>query len=147
MFRHKPADSPGDEIPKRDEEPKEKKESQQTEPSAPVKSEGGSLKELMEKNLKWSQIIYEQNRKINSKLLWAAIANWIKILLILIPLALAAWFLPPLLKGILKQYGSLFNMGEKAGGGIGSFPNSMENLIKMLNIDPAKQEQLKGLLK
>ena len=53
MFRHKPADSPGDEIPKRDEEPKEKKESQQTEPSAPVKSEGDSLKELMEKNLKF----------------------------------------------------------------------------------------------
>ena len=52
-----------------------------------------SLKELIEKNLKWSQIIYEQNRKLNGKLLWMAVSSWLKIFIILIPLVAAGIFL------------------------------------------------------
>jgi len=103
-----------------------------------------SLKELIEKNLKWSQIIYEQNRKINNKLLWSAIANWLRVLLILVPLVLAVLFLGPLFKNTFAQYSDL----------LGNTPakddtqqNSLDNILKLFNLDPAKQEQLKALLK
>lgn len=110
--------------------------------SEAVKSEP-SLKELIEKNLKWSQIIYEQNRKINNKLLWSAIFSWIKIVLIVTPLILAYIYLQPMINGVLKQYGSLLGLEQKTG----SKPASVESLLNMFNLDPAKQEQLKALLK
>lgn len=59
---------------------------------------------LLEKNLKWSQIIYEQNRRINNKLLWAAIASWLRFLLIAVPLILAFLYLPPILRQVWSQY-------------------------------------------
>ena len=104
-----------------------------------------SLKELMEKNLKWSQIIYEQNRKINNKLLWTAIAGWLKVLLILVPLVLAVLFLGPLLKNVIAQYNDL--LGKDSTSSSGTNQNSMDNFLKLFNLDPAKQEQLKTLLK
>jgi hypothetical protein len=105
-----------------------------------------SLKELIEKNLKWSQIIYEQNRKLNSKLFWMAASSWVKILILIIPLIAAGIFLPPLLKGVWSQYGSL--LGVSSNNEQQTKPsNSWDSLIKMLNLDPAKQEQLKALLK
>lgn len=104
-----------------------------------------NLKELIEKNLKWSQIIYEQNRKINNKLLWTAIASWIRVGLILVPLVLGILFLPPLLKGVWSQYGEL--LGVSGGSSQTSTPPSFDALIKFFNLDPAKQEQIKALLK
>jgi hypothetical protein len=104
------------------------------------------LKELLEKNLKWSQIIYEQNRKIHSKLLWTAVASWIRIAVIAVPIILAFIFLPPLLKDIWGQYGELLGI-TTAKSGATSTPQSMEGLLKFFNLDPAKQEQIKALLK
>ncbi|TSC84636.1 MAG: hypothetical protein G01um101413_20 [Parcubacteria group bacterium Gr01-1014_13] len=115
--------------------------------SAPeaAKAEPG-LKELIEKNLKWSQIIYEQNRKINNKLLWTAIASWLKVLLILVPLVLAIWYLGPLLKDVISQYSEL--LGNSGQATSESQENSMSNLLlKWSNLDPAQQEQLKALFK
>jgi hypothetical protein len=66
-----------------------------------------ALRELLEKNLKWSQIIYEQNRKINSKLFWTAFANWVRLLLLIGSFAVAAWFLPPIIGNMIKQYQEL----------------------------------------
>ncbi len=108
------------------------------------KTDNAIIKELLEKNLKWSQIIYEQNRKINNKLMWSAIASWFRILLIVVPLILAIWFLPPLIQGLQNTYGSLF--GGKSSS---TTPNSssIDQLLKILPLDPAKQEQLKMLLK
>jgi hypothetical protein len=104
-----------------------------------------SLKELIEKNLKWSQIIYEQNRKINNKLLWTAIAEWLKVFLIVAPIVLAILFLGPMFKNLMSQYSDLLG---------GNTPNtssqqdSVSNLLlKWSNLDPAKQEQLKALFK
>ncbi len=108
------------------------------------KTDTEMIKELLEKNLKWSQIIYEQNRKINNKLMWSAIFSWFRVLLILVPLILAAWFLPPLLKNLQNTYGGL--LGGKT---VSVEPNtkSIDQLMKLLPLDPAKQEQLKALLK
>ncbi len=102
------------------------------------------LRELIEKNLKWSQIIYEQNRKINNKLLWSAIANWLRMLLIVVPLILAILFLGPLFKDVISQYNDLLGGGQTSG----AQQNSMDNLLKFFNnLDPAKQEQLKAWFK
>ena len=103
------------------------------------------LKGLVEKNLKWSQIIYEQNRKINNKLLWTAIAGWVRVALILVPIVLGIFFLSPLLKGVVSQYSELLGVSSE---NASSTPqSSLDNLFKLFNVDPAKQEQIKALLK
>ncbi len=114
--------------------------------TAPVvpKTEHEALKDLMEKNLKWSQIIYEQNRKIHSKMMWTAIAGWIRVVLILAPLIWAIFYLPGLIKNLQNNYGFL---GGKSTTSTSSSLNSMEQLFKVLPLDSAKQEQLKALLK
>jgi len=104
----------------------------------------GSIKELMEKNLKWSQIIYEQNRKINHKLMWAAIFSWFRLLVILVPLALAIWFLPSLMKDVWKQYGDLLGISSSS---TTTQKSSLESLLKMFNLSPAQQGQIKGIVK
>lgn len=117
------------------------------EKSVPVatKTEHDVIKDLLEKNLKWSQIIYEQNRKIHSKMMWTAVAGWIRVFLILVPLILAAWYLPGIINDFQNNYGGLF--GGKSASSTVSSANSMEQLFKILPLDAAKQEQLKALLK
>ena len=105
-----------------------------------------NLKELIEKNLKWSQIIYEQNRKLNNKLLWLAASSWLKILILIIPLIVAGIFLPPLFKSVWPQYSELLGISNNSGQQTKP-SNSLDGIIKILNLDPAKQEQLKTLLK
>jgi len=106
----------------------------------------GDLRELVEKNLKWSQIIYEQNRKINNKLLWAAIFSWFKLIIIVGPIIWAIIYLQPMLKGVWSQYNELLGGVTAVNkGALGQ--GSLESLFKLFNLDPAKQEQLKALLK
>src|SRR3989344_1972442 len=138
MFRHK--EIKNDEINKSSSSQEEvggvagvEKKSPSTDKPEP------SLKELIEKNLKWSQIIYEQNRKINNKLLWSAVANWLRLLVIVVPIILAFIFLPPLLKKAWSQYGDLLGNAPATG----AKQNSFENVLKLFNLDPAQQEQLK----
>jgi len=119
-------------------------ENKMTLKSETSKTESATIKELLEKNLKWSQIIYEQNRKINNKLMWSAVASWLRTFLILIPLILAILFLPAFIRGLQDTYGSL--LGNKTTSVTPNI-NSIEQLLKILPLDPAKQEQLKMLLK
>jgi len=100
------------------------------------------LKDLLEKNLKWSQIIYEQNRKINNKLMWSSLGGWLRLFLILAPLIWAAWFLPPLINQFMKNYGDL--LGGKSNA---VQSGSLEQIMKFLPLGPAEQEQIKALLK
>lgn len=70
------------------------------------------LKSLIEKNIKWTQVVYEQNKKIKRRLnlmVWGGAVKW---LIILAPVILGIIFLPPLFKQYWSQYGSLL-------GGIG----------------------------
>ncbi len=92
MFRHKQTpDAEESANPKEDQAADSAVVLDKNKITSPVQPEA-SLKELVEKNLKWSQIIYEQNRKINNKLLWIALGGWVKILLILLPLIAAILF-------------------------------------------------------
>jgi len=103
------------------------------------------IKKLLEKNLKWSQIIYEQNRKINRKLMWQAVSGWVRVFVILIPLILAVWFLPSYINQFLDKYGSWF--GIKKTPVTTTSDASIEQILKMVPLDAAKQEQLKAILK
>jgi len=102
------------------------------------------IKELLEKNLKWSQIIYEQNRRINRKLLWTAIAGWLRLLLILIPLVLALLFLPTILNNVWSQYGELLGVGKNTSS---TSVGSLNELMKLLNFSSEQKEQLKTIVK
>lgn len=62
-----------------------------------------ALRELLEKNLKWSHIIYEQNRRLHSKLLWGLIANWLRLVLVAVPIILGIWFFPSFLRKIKAE--------------------------------------------
>ncbi len=103
------------------------------------------IKLLLEKNLKWSQIIYEQNRKINRKLMWQTLSGWFRVLIIIVPLIVAIWFLPSVIQQFMNKYGDIFGLSRPAA----SAPSTLtvEQLLKMVPLDPAKQEQLKTLLK
>ncbi len=102
------------------------------------------LHELMEKNLKWSQIIYEQNRKINAKLLWMVIGSWFRVLLILAPLVLAVVYAPTIYRKFQEKYGALLQ-GVSAGGQANTA--SFQELFKVLPLSDLQREQLKGLIK
>lgn len=81
-----------------------------------IKKEEKSLstEEMLKKSLQWSQIIYEQNKKIKRRLnlmVWGGAVKW---LIILAPIILGIIFLPPLFKQYWSQYGSL--LGSMGGG-------------------------------
>lgn len=137
MFRHKTTAPPATEKVSVVEEKEEKKIDKVEE------LKESTIKELLEKNLKWSQIIYEQNRKINSKLMWAAIAGWIKIVVIVVPIVLAVIFLAPMAKNLSSFYTELLtntNSTVKP-------TDSLEQIMKLLPLNSAQQEQLKTILK
>lgn len=149
MFRHKNTNEEKNTEPKIEEIKKETSSVEKPpvlEKTSNLKTDSEMIKELLEKNLKWSQIIYEQNRKINNKLLWASIASWIRVLIIAVPLILAVWFLPPIVQNLMDTYKNLLG-GKVPVGTITPNVNTIDQLLKTLPIDPAKQEQLKALLK
>jgi hypothetical protein len=113
----------------------------------PVKDTSPSaLRELLEKNLKWSQIIYEQNRRLNGRLVWSLIANWLRLSIILVPLILGVLFLPNIFKNLRNTYGFLFNPVGTSG--VASSTPSAEEIIKLINnLDTKQKAELNKLLK
>jgi len=157
MFRHKTKSDKKADLPTRQadvkNEEKEKKKDKTKE--KPIKEEHevekvkgkeeiqpkkvDSIQELLEKNLKWSQIIYEQNRKINRKLTWAAIAGWLRLILILAPLVLALLYLPPILKDVWNNYSDVLGLVESSG--VDKADSSKLNeLIKLFNLSSSGSE-------
>ncbi len=65
------------------------------------------LRTLIEKNIKWAQVIYNQNRKIQRRLSWMVFASYFKLFLILVPVILAIIYLPPLISDFWSTYGSV----------------------------------------
>lgn len=107
-----------------------------------------SLGLLLEKNLKWSQIIYEQNRRLNRKLAWSAAAGWLRLVIIAIPIILAIWLAPAFWRSITQTYGNLFTIG---GVSLNQISNSeqlpVDKILNILPVGGASAEQLKALLK
>ncbi|MFA7653970.1 MAG: hypothetical protein WCX97_02915 [Candidatus Magasanikbacteria bacterium] len=102
--------------------------------------------ELLEKNLKWSQIIYEQNRKINRKMLWSSMVSWLYFIIIVAPIVLAVIFLPPIVKDTYDQYRSI--LGKSGSVTDKEYTSATLNqIINLLPLDAAKEAQVKALLK
>ncbi len=149
MFRHKTAPASTTEEGK-----EEKKETAEDKPvvlDTPTKDASPSaLRDLLEKNLKWSQIIYEQNRKINHKLFWIVLSGWTRVLIILAPIILAIIFLPPYVQSFWQKYGETINgvlSATQKMNTVGSGNASLEQILQMLPLDSAKQQQIKQILK
>jgi len=89
------------------------------------------VEEMMVKNLQWSQLIYEQNKKIQHRLTLIVITKYIWIALVVIPTILGFIYLPTLLEQFTKQYSGLLNginVGSSMSGGI-----NLEDITKNLN--------------
>lgn len=94
-------------------------------PPAPVTS-NDNLKDLIEKNIRWSQANYEISKKINRKLFMLLLGGYLKLILILIPVILGIIFLPPLLKDVFNQYKGLL-------GNTGSTSSNLNSIVSQLN--------------
>ncbi|MSU75804.1 MAG: hypothetical protein EXS55_04815 [Candidatus Magasanikbacteria bacterium] len=104
----------------------------------------GAIKELLEKNLKWSQIIYEQNRKINTKLLWMNIGSWFRVFIIIAPVILGVIFFPSLYRKFQDRYGALFSIPTNA---TKPSSSSVDEMLKVLSLTAEQKEQLRSILK
>ena len=104
------------------------------------------INELLTNNLKWSQIIYEQNRKINNKLFWSSVFSYLKVAFIVIPLIIGFIYLMPNINNffnVLDSFSSINTTKEDVAG-----QNALiDALLKQLPFDQSKQEQIKALLR
>jgi len=94
-----------------------------------------NLKELVEKNIKWSQVIYEQNKKIKHRLTLMVVGSYLRLAVIIIPIILAIFYLPPLLKELVGQYQNIL-------GGVGGSSAQINDLL-----GKASSGQLEQILK
>lgn len=105
------------------------------------------VKELLEKNLKWSQIIYEQNRKIRRHLLWSAIGGWVRIFIFLVPFIIAGVYLWPIYKNTQGQLLDLLSGNATAiSGGSATSNAALKSLMKVLPLSDEQQAQVNALL-
>ena len=94
-----------------------------------------SLKELVEKNIKWTQIVYNQNKEIKARLTLMAVSSYIKILVIVVPIVLAFIYLPSILEQAFSQYSTLLGgkniSADKILNNVSS--SQMQELLKLIN--------------
>lgn len=85
----------------------------------PRTSEPGSeeLRDLVIKSIKWSEVVYKQNKSIKKHLKWMSIMSTVRLLLVLVPIVLGIIYLPPLLSDVWDEYQSLLGIQ-------GTVPNS-----------------------
>jgi len=88
-----------------------------------------NLKDLIEKNIKWTQVVYEQNRQIKHRLTMIALGSWLRLLIILVPIVLAFIYLPPILRPIIEHYSGLL---DSINGVKGGSPNQLQEIINTL---------------
>jgi hypothetical protein len=84
---------------------------------APNKESEGAL---VEKNIQWTQIIYEQNKKIQRRLTFLVIGNYIRLLLVFIPIIIGILYLLPFfgqemesstsIRFLREGFGNMFGM-------------------------------------
>lgn len=83
------------------------------------------IKELIQKNIKWSQVIYNQNKQIKHRLTLMTVASWVKLALIIIPIILGIIFLPALIQDVWGQYGELLKTSGSGGFDLNSILNAL----------------------
>lgn len=86
-----------------------------------------SLRELVEKNIKWSERIFEQNKKIKRRLTFIAIGDYIKLCLFLAPIILGIIYLPPLIREFMKGYNQV--LGSSSGLSLDNIGSIIEQFL------------------
>ncbi|MDD2656553.1 MAG: hypothetical protein PHQ18_03230 [Patescibacteria group bacterium] len=98
-----------------------------------------SLHDLIEKNIKWSQVIYNQNKKIKRRLTMLVIGNYLRLFLILAPILLTILYLPEILAKFNEYFGQYLNMN------VGGTNLNLLDVLKnggTSNIDPAQLQKI-----
>ena len=104
------------------------------------------IKELIEKNIKWSQVIYNQNKKIKHRMTMLVVGNYLRLLLIIVPIILGIIYLPALFGDMWQQYGSTLGLDGTRAIDVGSLIKAVEQ--SGINVDPAQvQDVLQHLQK
>lgn len=84
------------------------------------------IKKLIEKNLEVSEEILRISKKVKSYMMWNQIMNFLKLLVIVVPIVLGIIYLPPILKNLFSQYEEIMGI---SGTGI-----TTPNLNELLNL-------------
>ncbi|MFH1286950.1 MAG: hypothetical protein ABII02_04345 [Candidatus Magasanikbacteria bacterium] len=66
------------------------------------------LRDLIEKDIKWSQVIYKQNKKIKTRMTMLVVGNYLRLLLIFVPIILGLIFLIPVFNSAFQKYEPYF---------------------------------------
>lgn len=64
-----------------------------------------SLHDLVEKNIKWSQVIYNQNKKIKRRLTMMVIANYLRLFLLFAPILFGILYWPEISTKFTEYFG------------------------------------------
>ena len=103
---------------------------------------GDTLKELIEKNIRWSQVIFTEQQRIRRRLAWMAIASWLRLFVILAPIILALVFYNEIIAYLLSRFSEFFPFAVSSGDSSNIF--SFSDLLSQSGIT---QEQVAEALK
>lgn len=72
------------------------------------------MRRELRKSLAWSQIIHQQNKRIQHRLTMMTLGNYIRLLILLSPLIIAAIYLPPILRRAVEFYDTVMTTTTNA---------------------------------
>ena len=91
------------------------------------------LQALLQENLKLSKAILRSVEKTRRHIFLSQIANWLRLFLILIPIVLAAIYVPPLIKKFRESPAELFgNIFSRNGESTPLTPERIQELQQLL---------------
>ncbi len=96
-------------------------------------NETEQIKKLLEQNLEYSKEIYRLTKKIKNYINFQKVMSIIYLLLIVVPIVLGIFYLPPLVKGIYSQYKDI--LGLPADGAIQDLLKDSAGKLDLNNID------------
>ncbi len=131
--------------PKEDQAVKKKSKKNKIEPPAGA----DSLQDLMAKNIKLSEMIFAQNKKIKRRLNIMLAGGYLKMILIIAPLIFAVIYLWPMMNQLLVQYNSLLGGGNGGALNLGGMlsPSKLNINSILSNISTQDAGKLQEMLK
>lgn len=75
-----------------------------------ILGEDEELKKLIEKNIKWSQVIYNQNKKIKHRITMMVVGSYIRLFLILVPIIIGLIYLPDFIDAYFSKYSGILDI-------------------------------------
>lgn len=111
---------------------------------AELSSLNGTVKELVEKNIKWSQVLYKQNKKMSRRLTFMAVGSYIRLFIILAPIVLGIIYLPRLIDEVQEKYAPFLGPKSEATQGLPGGVGPLNDIMRQLQsgqIDPKMIEK------